>query len=284
MNKKMSEENEQEIFKPVNYEDFGKYYEISNYGNVRKIDSMHELKWWDNNGYKTVRFVKPVMFQATVSRMVAYTFVTNNNPEICDRVNHIDENKHNNYYKNLEWVTQKENIQKQSKDIRHKKRVIQMDSDGNIIKTFDTINDAAKEVGVDRTTVSKVIVGVNQTAGGFRWMYEEDEKRPENRETLDVNDEENVKCLTCFDEILKNYYVTRGGRVYNKSRNIFLKPCVNAKGAHYVTLPKENGKKQNCYIQQLIATSFIPNPTGKKRVRHIDGDKSNNSSDNLQWF
>lgn len=51
---------------------------------------------------------KPKYFQ--VHRLVAQYF--------CDGyfdgavVNHIDSNIHNNYYKNLEWVTQKENINK----------------------------------------------------------------------------------------------------------------------------------------------------------------------------
>jgi len=32
-----AEQKEQEIYKPVNYEEYGTYYEISNYGNVRRI-------------------------------------------------------------------------------------------------------------------------------------------------------------------------------------------------------------------------------------------------------
>ena len=280
----MSTENkdykEQEIYKPVMYEDFGKFYEVSNYGNIRKIGTTKNIKAYDNNGYLTVRFSLPKLFYSTVSRIVAYTFVENLNPEINNTVNHIDEDKHNNYYKNLEWITQKENINKSSKDTTHKKRVIQKDLNGNIIKVFDTINEAAKEVGVDRTTVSKVIVGVNQTAGGYKWEYEDEEKRPDNKEKVNLED---GKCLKCLDSILENYYAFKDGRIYNKSSNIFLKPVINDKGANYVTLPKKGGKK-NYYIQQLIAIVYISNPLGKKRVKHIDGNKNNNSVDNLIWF
>lgn len=274
------EKKEQERYRPVNYEDFGDYYEISTYGNVRDIYTKKKLKLRNNNGYMTVRFSQPKVFQATVSRMVAYTFVENPDPEKNKTVNHIDEDKINNYYKNLEWITQKENIQKSSKDTTHCKRVIQKDMNGKIIKVFDTINDAAKEVGVDRTTVSKVIVGINQTAGGFKWEYEDEEKRPENKEEVDLK---KGKCLECLDPILENYYIFREGKVYNKSSKIFLKPVVNDKGANYVTLPKVDGKK-NYYIQQLVAIAYIPNPLNKKRVKHIDGNKNNNSIENLLWF
>lgn len=271
---------EEEIYKPVNYEDFGNFYEVSNFGNVRLVGTKQILKLWSNNGYMTVKFKEPRSYNATVSRMVAYTFVNNPNPELNKTVNHIDEDKHNNYYKNLEWITQKENIQKSSKDTTHKKRVIKTDNNGNIIKVFDSINEACKEVGVDRTTISKVIVGVNQTAGGFKWEYEDEEKRPQNKEDVFL---EEGKCLRDIDKILENYYVFKNGRVYNKSSKIFLKNVINDKGANYVTLPKENGKK-NYYVQQLVALMYIPNPHNKKRVKHIDGNKNNNSVDNLLWF
>lgn len=280
----MSDElkKEDEEWKPIGYENFGKYYEISNYGNIRTIRGK-KLGMKNNNGYLTVNLYKPYLYTATVSRLVAYTFIPNPIPLINDKVNHIDENKHNNYYKNLEWVTQKENVNKQTKDTRHKKRVIQLNIDGTHINIFETINDAAKHIGLDRTTISKVIVGVNQTAGGYKWIYEDDKKRPENREVVNLENAIDVKCLSFLDENLKNYYAFRDGRIYNKASNLFLKPCLNAKGASYVTLPLQN-KKKNFYVHQLIGHSFIPNPDNKKRLFHIDGIKNNNSSDNLKWW
>lgn len=37
-------------------------------------------------------------------------------------------------------------------------------------------------------------------------------------------------------------------------------------------------------VHQLVADAFVPNPEGKKIVRHIDGNKQNNNASNLRWL
>lgn len=49
-----------------------------------------------------------------------------------------------------------------------------------------------------------------------------------------------------------------------------------------VTLIK-NGKTKFTGIHRLIASAFIPNPENKPEVNHKDGNKHNNSIDNLEW-
>jgi len=37
------------------------------------------------------------------------------------------------------------------------------------------------------------------------------------------------------------------------------------------------------YVHQLIALTFLPNPDNLPEVDHLDGNKANNHTDNLEW-
>ena len=56
---------------------------------------------------------------------------------------------------------------------RNRKRIIQMNLMGKAIKLWDTIGEASKATGVDRSQIGKVARGADHydTAGGFKWKY-----------------------------------------------------------------------------------------------------------------
>ena len=78
-----------------------------------------------------------------------------------------------------------------------------------------------------------------------------------------------------------NYVVSNEGEVMNSLTGKKLKPR-RANGYLHVTLCDENGHHQKS-IHRLVAEEFIPKSSGRDCVNHIDGDRSNNKSENLEW-
>ena len=75
-------------------------------------------------------------------------------------------------------------------------------------------------------------------------------------------------------------YKNQHGREWISNR--ILKPATKSNGYMFVGLSK-NGKVSNKYIHRLVAEAFMPNPLNKATVNHKDGNRSNNTVDNLEW-
>ena len=81
------------------------------------------------------------------------------------------------------------------------------------------------------------------------------------------------------------YEVSNLGRVRSfKFNKVRIKDLITNKLTGYITvyLYKHN-KMKNIAVHRLVAMVFIPNPENKPQVNHIDGDKTNNKVDNLEW-
>ena len=110
-----------------------------------------------------------------VHRLVAVAFLPN--PNNLPMVNHKDENRANNKVDNLEWCDNRYNLNYGSvkdKMRRHcsiRKQVLQIDKDGSVVNTFDSLADAAKNVGVPYQNIAFCCKYSSRTAGGYRWRY-----------------------------------------------------------------------------------------------------------------
>ncbi len=171
-----------EIWKEI--KGFDSTYKISNKGRViscaRNKETLLSLSK-NSTGYYRVVFYKDKKQKAMlVHRLVALYFIDNpNNHTIVD---HIDGNKLNNNVENLRWVTQKDNI---FNDVTYKiykdnfkkynkeklKPVYQLDNNNKIIKKFNSVEEAAKELDCDVTSIRRSCKIAKYKTKGYYWTY-----------------------------------------------------------------------------------------------------------------
>ncbi len=250
-----------------------KNYKITKSGKIWSNNKEDFLKTRIHNGYETISITRKYI-ECSIHRLVALTFLKNENN--LPIVNHIDENKLNNHVSNLEWTTQKENINKSTKITCHKKQIIKCDLDGNELEVFDSIKDASKSVTVKPASINKALRKQVNTSGGFIWKYKEDNHNI--IENIDLSD-----SILIIDH--PKYRIFKDGKIFNIKRKAYLKPVKNDSGYCYVTLAKKDEKKKNYYVHKLVATHFIVNsdPTNKTQVNHKNKVRDDNRVENLEW-
>lgn len=79
------------------------------------------------------------------------------------------------------------------------------------------------------------------------------------------------------------YQVSNLGRVYSLKRRKMLKQLLAPNGYLRVRLYDRDPKGDIQLVHRLVAACFVLNPDYKPQVNHINGDKTDNRADNLEW-
>lgn len=80
----------------------------------------------------------------------------------------------------------------------------------------------------------------------------------------------------------EKYYANECGIVINSESGNVLTHSINNSGYAHVAL-YDGGKYHFKSVHRIVAELFIPNPDNYPVINHIDGNKLNNSIDNLEW-
>ena len=80
-----------------------------------------------------------------------------------------------------------------------------------------------------------------------------------------------------------NYLINKEGQVWSKYYKRFIKPHTDSKGYLRVYICDDNKKQSNFSVHRLLGLQYIDNPSNLCIIDHIDGNRQNNSLDNLRW-
>ncbi len=95
------------------------------------------------------------------------------NPDDLPIINHKDETKTHNYINNLEWCDKKYNTNYGTGIERHAKAISKSIYCVELDKVYESLTQAAVELGLNTGNISRCCQGKAKTTGGYHFRYKE---------------------------------------------------------------------------------------------------------------
>jgi hypothetical protein len=172
---------------------FEGWYEISDMGRIRSLDRViHHIEdkvynkskiqinegkiltpQANNRGYYYIMLYRNSKhYKRYIHRLVAEAFLPAP-PKSYRVVNHISGNHQDNRKENLEWCTQKQNINHAFDNglVKTRKRVRSINIETNEVKEYDGICIAGRQLGISHTGIVQCLKGRAKLCNGCKWEY-----------------------------------------------------------------------------------------------------------------
>lgn len=293
---------EQEFWKDI--DGYNGKYQVSNLGRVKVVKTDMILPGQTTrDGYKSVTLsMNSQQKRFRIHRLVAMAFVDGYKPDLV--VNHKDENKQNNRADNLEWITVTENLKYNGAEKRRvllskavckwKGLEVQMlDAGNNVIRTFDSVSEAASFIGLKQSRLL-YIINQGQETNGYHWRFTGKDNR-QKAIKKEIESPCEIECLEGeiwkpIEETVGVYEVSNLGRIRSISRIIgtnsvpgqIMKQTLR-KGHPFVVLRDRPQHSIGRIVSRLVAFAFVDGYQKNYVVGHKNGDVADNRAENLKW-
>ena len=254
-------------WKPV--KGYEKIYIVSEFGDIKNITTQKMMSCHYSQGKACVTLYNDGKRQTMpIDKIVARAFLEGTPSRY---IRHINGDNTYCHYKNLAWG---EHPKKKYKG--NQTEVNEYSIDGEFIKKWSSINQAAQTKNIPSKHIYYCCMGKNKTAGGRVWRYEGDDFG-KFRTTALASLLDGEKFVELKEA--SGYEISNRGRLRNLNRGGAIHVITKT---GYVELTID-GHERHKKFGNLVAKYFLPNPEGCKRVEFLDGNPANCDVDNLMW-